>query len=338
MNFRIFKAFLLILFLSGFSQNFSQSSDEPLLEELKNNFKKKYFSVSVVFQTVADFQAERNLPGKNGFNIANMRVAFSGELDNNFGYLLKTNFLNSPAILDAFMNYKVANELKVQAGLFKSPFSKEFLTGAESIDFVNRSQVVSVLAPNRQIGVQLSGSFDGKIVNYLAGVFNGNRYANNNNDNNEFMYAGRLSVTPDLNISGGDSYLEIGINGAYSKDASVNIGGANFAGERMVAGGDVRLQLSSFLISGEYIYADLENINPSGFHATLGYMLNSKNQILFRYDSFNEDTRAPDSNLLIFGYNLFPTQVTELQVNYIVNPDDSDFNHHQLLINGQVAF
>ncbi len=86
------------------------------------------------------------------------------------------------------MNYKVSNELKVDAELFKAPFSKNFLTGSESIDFVNRSQVVSILAPNRQIGVKLSGSFSGKTISYQAGVFNGNRYANNNNDNNDFMY------------------------------------------------------------------------------------------------------------------------------------------------------
>ncbi len=34
----------------------AQDSMKPLIKELRNTFKKKYLSVSVLFQTVADFQ------------------------------------------------------------------------------------------------------------------------------------------------------------------------------------------------------------------------------------------------------------------------------------------
>ena len=71
--------------------------------------------------------------------------------------------------------------------MFKAPFSKEFLIGADAIDFVNRSRVVAVLAPGRQIGLQARGRLNPGIpVDYNLGIFNGNGYGGNSNDNNDF--------------------------------------------------------------------------------------------------------------------------------------------------------
>jgi len=65
-------------------------------------------------------------------------------------------------------------------GLFKSPFSHEFLTSAASLDFVRRSQVVSALAPARRIGAQLRGALGGGLIAYRLGVFNGNGFDSQN--------------------------------------------------------------------------------------------------------------------------------------------------------------
>lgn len=353
--------FIFVILLVGNSCLFSQSETEPVLEKLKEQFKKEYFSVGVVFQFVADGQIERSFPGRSGFNIANMRLNISGELDKQFGYFLQANFINAPAILDAKGYYRFSRGLTIDGGLFKAPFSKEFLTPADAIDFVNRSRAAAVLTPGRQIGVQARGWFSEEFpIKYGAGIFNGNGFGGNVNDNNSFMYAGRLAANPLKNDKNSGKQLEIGINAAYSKDDFARLSellnpfvfdALFFTGKRTLFGADVRYTTNKLLLAGEYILADFdgtitflgsnreaESIKPSGFHLTGGYMLQPNLQLLGRLDSFKTDKGLSSSEWIILGLNYWPSQATELQFNYTIDTDDSTFKHHQLLINAQVAF
>ncbi len=56
-----------------------------------------------------------------------------------------------------------------------------------------------------------------------------------------------------------------------------------------------------------------------------------------RWDSLSPDGIAPESDYAVLGYNLWPTQATEVQANYII-PTRGGVDNHQLLINLQVAF
>lgn len=327
--------------------NMAQAQDEPQFEALTNAFKKDYLSLGVLFQSVADFQIERSFGGNNGFNISNMRINIYGELDNGFGYLFKTSVINSPAILDAKMYYRISPGSTIDAGQFKAPFSAEFLIGAGSIDFVNRSQVVTAITPGRQIGVQVRGWAPQNVASYAVGVFNGNSFRDNGNDNGDFLTAARVVLYPKVfGESHASNRLEIGVNTAYSNDKRASLGGGFlnvFNGKRTLLGGDFRLTKDRLLLSGEMIYARLKfgrttTVEPTGFHATAGYMITGKSQLLLRWDSFTPDGLQPDSRLLIVGYNLWPTKATELQVNYIIPTDDGDYKHHQLLVNAQLAF
>jgi hypothetical protein len=319
--------------------------DEPLYEELVRHFKKPYLSIGALFQAVADFQAERSFAGSNGFSIANMRISLSGELDGGFGYFFQTNFVRSPAILDASLHYRVAPALVVEAGLFKAPFSRELLTGAGAIDFVNRAQVVRALAPARQIGAAVGGTLLDGALAWDAGLFNGNGFDGLGNDNDDFLWAGRLAIhppgfqTPDT----GDG-LEIALNVGTSRDDDADLGDfvPGFDGERRLVGGDFRWESGRLLIAGELIAADLDpsvggEFDPHGFHLTAGWHLTAKAQVLGRWDSFSPDGIAPDSDLLIAGLNIWPTRVTELQVNYIYHTQES-LENSQLLVNAQVSF
>ena len=67
------------------------------------------------------------------------------------------------------------------------------------------------------------------------------------------------------------------------------------------------------------------------------YFVTSKSQLLLRWDSYAPDSSGPDNDLLILGYNLFPTSVTELQANYII-PGNGDIEDHQILLNFQLSF
>ena len=330
-----------LLILIGFSSLSAQ--DEPLIEKLKKDFNKEYLSIGALLQVVADFQPERSFDGNNGFNISNFRWRVHGKLDKNFGYSLQTSFTGTPTMLDAFITYQFSPIFQLKTGLFKAPFSKEFLISTSDIDLVNRSQVVSSLNPGRQIGIQLNGWLSNKLFYYAVGVFNGNHFYFNSNDNDQFLYAARLAIFPELSSTA--NQLEVGINAAVSNDYRATIPGVynSFEGKRSLVGADVRLTIDGFLLAGEAIFASLDpdlgnKINPQGFHVTGGYMMSSNSQVLVRFDTFQTDQSPNASDLLIFGYNLWPSKVAEFQANYIMDLDQFEFKHHQLLLNLQINF
>jgi len=337
------------------------SEDEPLLEKLRTTFQKDYFSIGILLQTVADFQIDRNLPGYNGFTIANFRLKLYGELDKKFGYLLQTSFINSPSILDAKLYYRFAEYLIVDAGLYKAPFSKEYLTGADAIDFVNRSRIVTVLAPGRQIGLQTRGRINESLpVDYNIGIFNGNGYGGNTNDNNDFLYAARLTFTPLRSSESSTMQLETGINAAFSKDNFSRISpllnpfvydALFFTGERSLYGADFSFTNGDFMLTGEYLQGNFDgalyflvadtsigSIKSSGFHVTIGYMLISDFQILGRWDRFKADNGSNNPDWMVLGLNYWPSKVSKLQINYMVNTVSSALKYNQILANFQFVF
>ncbi len=311
-------------------------ADEPDFEQLERFLKRGYFNLGVVVQTVGDFIWDRDpMGGQNGFSIATSRLKVDGDLDFGLGYLFQTDFARSPSLIDARLSYQISPRLRLDAGLFKAPFSAEFLIAAPSIDFVNRSQVASILSPGRQVGVALAGSAAQGTFSYSAGVFNGNGRSLSGNDNDKLMYAGRVVARPSVE----EGKFEIGANIALSEDDT----GA-FAGERLLFGGDVRREWSRWMVSGELIYADLnpelgEDRQPFGYQATVGYMFEpGRHQVLARWDSFDFDNGF-DTQFIVLGYNFWPSRAFEFQANYLIPVHDgSETSDQQLLVNFQVAF
>jgi hypothetical protein len=323
-----------------------QEAEEPLFDELKRLFQTDALSIGALLQTVGTFQADRTLPGGNGFTIGTMRLAIYGELDLGFGYFFQTDFTRSRPLLDASMYYRVVPALRLDAGVFKVPFSREFLTPASSIDFVNRSRVVASLAPNRQIGVQASGSIGAGPFAYTVGLFNGNRFLEaNTNDNNDFLYAIRIAYDtgspPQPSV---EQRLALGFNFAFSSDDDVSLIGfpGGFEGDRLLFGVDARWTRDRLLAAAEIIGANLDPVagvtaEPYGWQVTFGYMLGASSQALFRWDSFEPDGGLDADDLFILGYNLWPSSATEVQLNYGI-PTSGGLDEHQLLVNLQVGF
>ncbi|MDZ7682298.1 MAG: porin [Fodinibius sp.] len=333
---------LAILLFAVTSLGTAQQETGGDLEELRQAVKNDYFSVGMLIQNVVDYQPERR-GGNNGFSISNARVQVYGELDNKFGYQLQANVINSPAILDANLNYNFNEQTSLKAGLFKTPFSAEYLTGAAAIDFVNRSTAVKQLAPNRQVGLQLGGSFSDGVFQYKAGIFNGNRFSTNQNNDNTFIYVGRLQA----NLGGEEQSsgdIKIGLNASY-EDKQYAFGSniqSNFEGTQTLLGSDLRYTNGGFLLSGEFIYSWLESdtgfeFNPYGYYATAGYYVTSETQLLLRWDDFQADNLASDSRSIIAGVNIFPSAYSEVQLNYII-PTEQAIDYSQLLLNLQLNF
>ena len=319
-----------------------------LLGELRNSFKKDYLSVGALLQVVADVQPERTFSGQNGYSIANMRLNLSGKLDRGFGYFFQANLINEPSVLDARLRWQACEAFVLSAGKFKAPFSKELLTVASDIDFVNRARMIQTFSPGRQIGVMLDGRLAGRRLHVAGGMFNGNRSTTNGNDNNDFLYVGRLTTLLDLSAAD-DGSAEFGVSAAHSSDNCLTLPGdvmPCFSGTRLLLGADLRITWRRWLLAGEGLYARLQptvggRMEPYGFHATAGYMVSGNLQLLGRWDKYQSEDLFIDgdnSDLVLCGVNYWPSGATEVQINYIVDTDDTDIEHHQVLINVQIVF
>lgn len=321
------------------------AAQDSLLTELAQRFKSKPLSLGALLQVVGDYQNEGRATGVNGFRVANFRLKLSGELDGGYGYTLQTNFAASPAILDAELHYRVADGLVLQAGQFKAPFSRELLTGAGDLDFIDRSRVVTALAPNRQMGVEVRGKVSEGRVEYAAGVFNGNGIGSRTNDDDRVLVSGRLGWWLLGAAPGSASRLEVGGNLAYSEDASVSLGslGAGFAGKRTVWGADLRYTSGLALLAVEVVGARLEptggsTANPHGWHLTVGSRPGARVQLLARWDAIRPDGLGRDSDLLVLGFRAMPTRAVQFRVNHVIDLDDADLSRHRFQAGAQLGF
>lgn len=309
-------------------QTFAQ--EEPLLQQLKDNFQTKSFNVGFLFQFHGSYIGERS-GSYNGFYTSNLRLRLSGELDKNYGYLFWVNFVQSPKLLDAKMHYKFSDNFIIDIGQYKAPFSSEYLISENKLDFVARSQAATLLSLGRQTGIQSRGNLYGNTFKYSVGIFNGNGI-NNFNNNKHLMYVGRLVYAKSEEAN---SYA-FAVNIANTKNS---VSGGNE--DQLSFGGDMRIKMDKLFISSEFISSKKEFANASatdnGFHITGGYMVKDNMQLLARYDSYSPDG-GTKTNYFILGYNVWPTSATEFQMNYFVNTDKSEFKYHQILINCQVAF
>lgn len=137
----------------------------------------------------------------------------------------------------------------------------------------------------------------------------------------------------------------LGANAAYSRDSAATLAGllAAFDGTRTLLGADARFTAGAWLLAGELVFGHLAPRagavrEPLGHYLTAGYRPSPPVQLLLRWERFDPDGLASTRDALIGGLNLWPTSFTKLQVNYLVQTQDADFDHHQLLVNFQFGF
>jgi phosphate-selective porin len=157
------------------------------------------FSLKINVRTQELFKYEDQEDEKNTdtFNVRRARLLFGG---NAFYPWMKyftqvTLEGGSAALRDAYIEAAYYDWAKPQIGQYKVPFDREFLTSAFSLELIDRSIVSNAFSLQRDIGVQVSGGFFKNQLNYALGMFNGSG-ANQTNQDQNFMYVGRVVYTP----------------------------------------------------------------------------------------------------------------------------------------------
>src|SRR6266542_5919549 len=265
---------------------------------------------------------------KDRFRLRRARINLTGEFAEHFDFKIEGDFAQGDGLsssrtafsaIDIFVNWNQFPAAQIKIGQYKAPFGLEQLTSDTTLYIIERSLPTGAITPERQIGVQLWGKPfthvwpDQKdLLTYYAGIFNGNGRNITNNDNNEFMYVGRLELQPFKGkILGQESFLKLGGNVFTSRDAAgttisstanllVNDDGSlspfSLPGpdERTAWGADAWLKLGPFDLIGEFLQ---ERVRPrgaepafskfttDGYYITGGYFLIPKKlQMVARWE------------------------------------------------------
>jgi phosphate-selective porin len=330
---------------------------------------------------------------KDRFRLRRARINLTGDFAENFDFKVEGDFEQSDGInssrtdfsgTDIFVNWHQFPEAQIKVGQWKAPFGLEQLTPDTSLYLIERSLPTGAITPERQIGVQLWGKPFASIwpdqkdlVTYYAGIFNGNGRNISNNDNNNFMYVGRLESTLFKGFFGKDSSLKLGADVLNSRDDAgtnisqtlnllVNADGSlspfvlPTADERTAWSVDAWLKLGPFDLIGEYLeeYVNGRTVNgvpgmpdftTNGYYITAAYYLIPKKlQAAVRWEDLNPGQRGSDGihsitgglNYYIHGDDL------KLMVNYIhtwsdfreANPQFGDDQFDEVIGRVQVMF
>src|SRR5437773_8534457 len=171
---------------------------------------------------------------KDRFRMRRARINLTGDFAEQFDFKIEGDFEQSDGIsssrtdfsgTDIFINWHQFPAAQMKAGQWKAPFGLEQLTPDTSLFTIERTLPTGAITPERQIGVQLWGKPftsiwpDQKdLLTYYAGIFNGNGRNISNNDNNNFMYVGRLESTLFQDVFGKGSFLKLGGDVLNSRD------------------------------------------------------------------------------------------------------------------------
>ncbi len=119
------------------------------------------------------FPSDSANPATNTFFLRRARPILEVTVGKYLEFRLMPDFgQGTTALFDAYSDIKVSPGFAVRVGKFKEPVDLERLQSASDIVFAERS-LASNLAPNRDVGLQLSGDIDSGRVAWQAGVFNG---------------------------------------------------------------------------------------------------------------------------------------------------------------------
>ncbi|MGZ5563631.1 MAG: porin [Chthoniobacterales bacterium] len=300
---------------------------------------------------------------KERFRIRRARVTLSGDYTEHFDFKVEGDFsfndVNSTrtsfSATDVFVNWHTFPEFNIKVGQYKAPFGLEQLTPDPVVISIERSLVTDSLTPERQIGVQVWGKPltnilpAGKdVITYYAGLFNGTGRNINTNDNNEFMYAGRLEVQAmKTKLLNQDTTLKFGVDGVYSRDNSgtsvssvihENTDGSLVsynlpsAGQREEYGFDASLHIGPFDLVAEYLNDRISprvvngvaplftTFEPNGYYVQGSYYVIPKTlQLVAKWESFDPDQFSDDDIRSILGgvnYYIHGNNV-RLSANYI---------------------
>ena len=331
---------------------------------------------------------------KDRFRLRRARVNLTGDFAEQFDFKVEGDFGQGDGInsnrtafsgTDIWLNWHQFPGAQIKVGQWKAPFGLDQLTADTSLYTIERTLPTGAITPDRQIGAQLWGKpftniwpEQKDLLTYYAGIFNGNGKNTTVNDNNNFMYVGRLESTLFQDVFGKGSFLKLGgdvlnsrddkgVNISQSGNLLVNADGSLSpftlpgADERTAWSVDAWLKVGPFDLIGEYLQEKVNgrtvngvppgfaDFTTDGFYVTGGYFLIPKKlQAVVQWQDLNPGQKGDDGLYSILGGLNYYIHGDDLKVmvNYIhtwsdfrqANPEFGQDQFDQVLGRVQVMF
>ncbi|HWA08738.1 MAG TPA: porin [Opitutaceae bacterium] len=299
--------------------------------------------------------------GNDRVYLRRARLNLQGRFLEEFDFKIEGEFAGSLAeatgnraqLTDAYLNWNRYDFANIKVGQFKTPFGYEQLYADPRLLTIERTLVNDRLTASRQLGVQVAGDLLDKRLSYATGLFNGTGVNTSANDNDKFMWAGRISgVAWQGPLLGQDTRWSLGADALADADSNLPSqpsefgfdlvpGGtkdAIFAGRRQAGGLDTQFHSGPFDLWVEYLrerFKPLDAIpsaafDSAGWYAQAGWFVVPKElQGVVKFDTF-------DPNLGVVSNS---TKTWTFGVNYFLKGDDIKLQGDYLLtdIDGQPA-
>jgi hypothetical protein len=242
-----------------------------------------------------------------GFKLDKVRIEISGDAGQDYSYKVSFDLATGTASLkDAYVSWKVADNVKGTMGRFKKPVLRSALTSDKNLLFQERTALGGFFDA-RDTGFMFSGNFetiewslaaqnglDGKDKKFNYAV----RVAANLMGTGVGKVEGAYGAGQETNLNAGIAYSEdktISANGgkgaAYGGDLTLTSGPFSIAGEAMsfgkgdVAGGTFPAKNGSLLHFGsDNTFANVDPADNVSWDATGSYMFTEQYEAALRYE------------------------------------------------------
>jgi hypothetical protein len=252
--------------------------------------------------------------------LLDVRFYVWGNLSRRFSYYSQFQVQSlAVGILDFRMTYSPIDDLLLDVGRFKIPFSREYLRSLNELTFIHASLVSRELGLGRDYGLQARYSTcDGGLRAMLAVVNGGSTSyrGGNHRPGKVSALAARVTATP-LDTFRAFEGVRCDLGGSFSyADDQFDIPGLDYHAHKRLLEGDVRLQIDHVWIEWEGIsYFISGKVLQSGIAASAGYFLSDKIEVAGRIDivsSVEEIAREYTAAI-----NFFPEHGVKCQANYV---------------------
>lgn len=193
---------------------------------------RRSFRVRANVQTDARFYInDGGIPNNDGFLLRRVRPILEGTLDDRIRFRIMPDFApDTPTLLDAWAEVKLADSVGFLVGRSKSPLSLERLVSQTALQFVERAYPASLL-PNRDVGFHLRGkAWDGRLdwqVGVQKGAPDGASASSSAIRDDDPEVVARVFAHPFAKL--GDTPLKgLGLGFAVARDRAENVAPSNY--------------------------------------------------------------------------------------------------------------
>ncbi len=253
-------------------------------------------------------------------------------------FITQLNFSRtSQVLLEARISHALSDRFDIDGGLFMAPFGRESLTFPGYLPLSDRGRVVRALAPFWQVGAGFVYHLVPDVVNFRGAVFNGNGGIIRPNDNQSFLYVGRLEGTS----RGALTRLDLGAGFALSNDEDLGAY-APGPGRKLLLGADAVFDSPRVFLITELVYASLnpegaDEVNPLGAIGRLGFRATPEQAFILGIDAFDPGRTIQGHHdlMLALAYSHYLNAHLRFLVEYQFAPEEIDTG--QFLLRMQVA-